>query len=371
MSKIPMIADVHLGVQGKLDDTMWALQVVRAYCAREGLTTILGLGDLYDNRESLALDVMCASHEYFEESRQKYDQHWIWIPGNHDMFLKHSWNINSLKPLSKIITLVDTVKIININDTRFWTLPFIHLETAFMRVLRKIEEQHEKDDVLLTHIGVLGAIKNTCFLLKDWSIVSFCNSKFDKVYSGHFHTYQQVNHNTWYPGSLIPFKLDEGDCGHGFIVYDTDTRTHEFIDIWKIADELVQQGLIEYRTPPPNYFTISDESIETSLEDVKELAKNNVIRIITDKNTSTLKQNDIKDMLISAGAKNIRWMTITQEEEHSKVTTINQNIDPFQMWLKADHKTIELNKLDVTILTNINNDIVIESDARYKYDQKD
>ena len=143
MAKIPMIADVHLGVPGRLHDIVWSLNVVEAYCARENLDLIFGLGDLFNDRRALEIDALCAGYDYFSKARQQHDQRWIWLPGNHDMFLKHSWEINSLRPLSEVITIIETVKIIKVAGIRFWVLPFIHFESAYMRVLKKIEEQHE------------------------------------------------------------------------------------------------------------------------------------------------------------------------------------------------------------------------------------
>ena len=76
-------------------------------------------------------------------------------------------------------------------------------------------------------------ILNECFLLQNWNIVEFSNSKFDRIFTGHFHCHQKVGNNVWYPGSPIPFRFDEGASEHGFLIYDTNDRSVEFE---KIAD---------------------------------------------------------------------------------------------------------------------------------------
>ncbi len=215
MSKIAITADIHFGVQGRTTDILWACKVLREYCKIFNISTVIILGDLYHNRSSIDIDIMCVTANFFEECAEKYDQKWIVFPGNHDMYLRHSWEVTSLVPLRKHLTVIEDVKLLTLDDKRFWILPFIQHERSYMKVLKAIEQQYEKGDILLTHIGVRGAILNTCFLLKDWSHVEFEHSKFERVYTGHFHSSQNVNEKVWYPGSLIPFKFDEGDVPHG------------------------------------------------------------------------------------------------------------------------------------------------------------
>jgi len=364
MAKIPMVADIHLGVPGRLHDIMWSLNVVEAYCARESLDTVLCLGDLFNDRRALEIDALCAGYDYFRRARRQHDQRWIVLPGNHDMFLKHSWDINSLRPLSEVITVIDTVKIVDIAGSRFWVLPFIHFEGAYMRAVRAIEQHYQDGDVLLTHIGTVGAIKNVCFLLKDWSLVSFHDSRFQQVYTGHFHSTQQVGHNVWYPGSLIPFKFDEGDCPHGFFVYDTATRTHDFVDIWATAAELVEQGLLPYQVPPPNFYTVPVEG----LDDLDpEIARHNIIRVAVDTDYPATARDGVRGILTDLGARDVRWLTLASAEPVVQLEGGSDPTDLFAAWLEADARTVAAQHLDVNLLHALNADIVSEGDSRYSY----
>ncbi len=77
MSKIIKTGDVHLGLSGRLSDQMWALRVIREYARRHDISLILGLGDLFHDRSTLGIDVLCQACDYFIESHQKYGQRWI------------------------------------------------------------------------------------------------------------------------------------------------------------------------------------------------------------------------------------------------------------------------------------------------------
>lgn len=355
MSKILMVADVHLGVQNRLADSVWALRVVDEYAQRHDVTDIIGLGDLHHDRLTVGLDVLCASYDYFREAKRR-GRHWIWIPGNHDMFQKHSWDINSIKPLSELVTFIDGVKVIKIDDVRFWTLPFIHLESSYMRVLGEIEKKHRDGDVLLTHIGTFGAVKNICFLLKDWSIVSFRDSPFTQVFTGHFHVPQQVGHNVTYPGSLIPFKSDEGDCRHGFIEYDLETRDYKFLDIWELGRDYFPD-----ERPPPNYYTVPVGSIDH----VGAIIGNNIIRLADDGSTSPHDRADIEQHLLSRGAAVVRWVNIVREEEEADVAAGNHiSFDnAFDEWLKIDSDNLK--GYDVDLLRQENSEVVRLADDSY------
>lgn len=359
MSNIVICADIHFGVQNKTQDILWACKVVREYCKRFNISTIIVLGDLYHDRSAIDIDVMCVTSKFFEECYEEYDQKWIIFPGNHDMYLRHSWDITSLVPLRKHLTVIEDVKLLTLNDKRFWILPFIQHEKAYMRILRAIESKHEEDDILLTHIGVCGAILNTCFLLKDWSHVRFDSSKFTKIYTGHFHSNQSVGENVWYPGSLIPFKFDEGDVPHGFFVHNLDDNSHKFIDIWKAGEKLLEDNT----KPPPQFRTIEDNKLQTT---PIEKFKNNIIRVALNREYTIQEKQVIKDKLLEHGAIDIRWMNQSTRIKKSDADILHSAIPSrnlFNAWIEIDKKGIQ--DLDIKLLHHAHDDIVASGDELY------
>ena len=144
LSKILITADIHFGVPGKLDDTLYACRVMREYCKLSNIDTALILGDLYHDRRYLEIDILSASYGFFEEAAEEYNQNWIVFPGNHDMFLRHSWKINSLTPLKKHLTVIEDVCKLQIDNRNFWILPFITFEKTYMTVLNRINEMADE-----------------------------------------------------------------------------------------------------------------------------------------------------------------------------------------------------------------------------------
>lgn len=364
--KIAITADVHFGVEGRLDDIEWSVRVIREYCHQAGIDTVMVCGDLWHNRKSFDIEVMSRVCNFFEVTSSKYNQSWITFPGNHDMFLRHTWRVNSLQPLRRYLTVIDDIKIVECGGRRFWILPFITYEKSYMTVLALIERQYEEGDVLLTHIGVRGSILNTCFLMKDWSFVSFDQTPFDHVFTGHFHSRQQVGHNVWYPGSPIPFKFDEGDVPHGFYVFDTETDDVKFIDIWKAGSKLFPD-----ESQPPQFMTIDDKNINSvKTGDVT----NAIVRVILKREYSGDEKSQIKEHFDSLGVKAVRWLNkipdaVLDNEREEAVKALDSkllNSDLFNVWLSTQKKLEK--QYDLPLLRRLNVEVVQEGEVAYVED---
>lgn len=358
MAKIALLADIHLGIGNRQRDILWALDTVKQHCLEARVNNIIILGDLFHDRQSLDIDILCAAHDFFRDARDR-GQTWVAFPGNHDMFLKHSWDINSIKPLGEVLTIIDTVKIIKLADTRFWILPFIYSESSYIKILRCIEEQHQPGDILLTHIGVCTAKLNVCFLLQHWNLVDFGDSRFRRVYSGHFHLRQEVGDNLWYVGSILPFKFDEGDSPHGFYIYDTILKDHEFIDIWQ-AGEAQDRG-----EPAPQYKNFHDELLDDKTSTDVEGCH---IRVATSREYSPNEKQDIRKRLVRMGAKRVTFTDMLLDDSNivpdlgEETETIKID-DLFEKWFDADTRGAK--GLQRNLALRLNREVVQEGNEIY------
>lgn len=362
MTKVGITADIHFGVPGRTDDILWACKTIREYCNAFDVDVVLVLGDLYHNRQAIEIDVNSKVAAFFEETKEEYNQEWVVFPGNHDMFLRYSWEINSLTILRKHLTVIENVKLLDIDGHRFWVLPFITHEKAYMKVLKMIVKHKEfrpGQDNLLTHVGIRGATLNTCFMLKDWSIVNFDEFPFKRVYTGHFHSKQQIGENIWYPGSPIPFKFDEGDVAHGFYVYDLDTDSHKFINIWKAGAKFFPDEVA-----PPQFMTLLDELLD---EKKPEDVENAMVRVALQRDYTSDEKLSIKKRLLDMGARDVRWMEIKRKADTSEVVdevsenASNLHHNLFAAWVARDN----IKDLDASILARCNDEVVHDGDELY------
>lgn len=336
-------ADIHCGYPGRLDDNIWSLNTISNYAEKNDIDQVICLGDLFHNRDYISIDVLNAVHEFFKNSNQE----WTMFPGNHDMFLKTSWDINSVKPLEKYANVYNGISSFKMGGRQFFIMPFMHYESEYMNKLKQIEKKINDDSVLLTHIGVNNAKNNSCFLLKHWSLINFTDSKFKLILSGHFHNHQFVD-KVCYPGSPIPFKFDEGMVPHGFIDLDIDNLSINFINIRDIRDDC-----------PHDFITITDDMIDDGLDGVR----NNKIRVALNREYSKSELDTIRDKIISAGAVSAQWMKLQIEDTDEYKVDLNKNDDnpPFIQWLETQDNS----KYDEDLLISLYESISEEAEDAF------
>lgn len=352
MAKIIITADIHNGIHGKLLDTIWSMEIISKFAEEHSIKEVLVLGDLFHDRVSLNIEVLNAVFDQLSKSKAR-KQEWFVFPGNHDMYLKNSWDVNSLHIFKDAITVIEKPGNIVLHDQNFIILPFIHYEADYMEALNKIE--NKKTDILLTHIGINNATLNECFLLKHWSIVNFENATYKHVFVGHFHCHQTVGKCT-YPGSPIAFRFDEGVVDHGFIVYDTETEKYEFHNIYTEGKKYS-----DYR--PPDYITIEDKMLKKYIDTVK----GNYVRIILNKEYTIDELNRLRTLLTQTyGALHVSWYLF--EKDMKEIRSTNEEVKNydqeklFQEYVKEDKpediKTELLFKLHAAILREAENRFV-------------
>jgi len=343
--KVIITADWHFGYPGRLDDLANAFKCMINFCVKHEIKIIILAGDLAHNRESLTHDVSNTISELFDQMN-KHGIHLIGIVGNHDMFYRHKWNVNAIKPFSKQITYVDTVSHFEIDNRRFWVVPFIEHEPFYMKVVNDVNKLASEDDILITHIGIASAKMNSCFLVTNWSVVSFENTKFNKVFAGHFHNHQKVGTKSWYTGSPVPFRFDEGLVEHGFIVYDVISNKQVFIDLLKLMPDDIR---------PPDFITATSKDID---QIVKSSPKDRVkIELDVDDNPEI-----IKEQLSQSGISNVVFVKPKEECSFIKPEGFTRSDNIFKSWINYDKPE----HLNGDLLVSLDEEI--RSESRYNDD---
>lgn len=343
--KLIITADWHFGHPGRLDDLIIAFKTMIKYCLEHDIKVIVIAGDLTHDRESMTHDVSNAIHILFEEARDNHIEIVVLI-GNHDMFYRHRWSVNAVKPFAKQVEYISNVSYFELDNQKFWVVPFIEHEQFYMKVIKDVNKIANEDDILITHIGIAAAKMNNCFLVQNWSVVSFEETKFKKVYAGHFHNQQKVGSKSWCPGSPIPFRFDEGLVEHGFIVLDTKKEDHEFIELSELIPEEVR---------PPDYITINSEDVDS----ISGSSKNNCIKII-------LKDGDDKDEIKKKLPDAIKVVFVKPKEEKvdfsEKPDNFSKSNDMFESWISHDNPDHLSKKLLISLEKEVRSESRFASD---------
>lgn len=342
--KCLITGDIHNG-HNSSGDSIWAMKVIREYAKNNGIDHVLVLGDLFDRRDVLQIDVMSEVHEFFRAVAEDYNQGWTIFPGNHDMFLKNSWDVNSLQFLTSYVNLIQDISKFELDGRTFWVLPFVHHEKVYMDIVAELAEKAGPEDVLLTHVGVHGAVMNQCFLLRNWNIVTFNDTKFKRVFTGHFHNHQSINDGkVIYPGSPVAFNFDEGLVDHGFIEYDIGADKWEFINARDISDGLGWES-------PPDYVTITDED-DVKSDEIKSLIENNNVKVSLTKEYTHNELVEKKKELEDAGINSLKW----QKHKIEKIETLDVDLSD------TSEKSMMESFLEYDKPSDVNNKLILKLD---------
>lgn len=278
------------------------------------------------------------------------------ILGNHDIYHKNVSDINALNAL-----VVDRYKNINCyanpitksyDDVEILLMPWIN-DTNYDMSLETIKNTSAQ--ICFGHLELVG-------FEMDKGVINHAGqnanifSKFDMVCSGHFH-HKSSKDNINYLGAAYEFTWADWNDPRGFTIFDTDTRTIEFIqnpytmfkmivyddvnDPEKIKNDIKNGTFLEYRdsyikivavkkTDPhlfdqfldaiykaePQDITVVEDSSLFTEENDNELINQGedtmtIFRRYIDNLTINVEKNKLKDMV-----KQIYMEAITTQETH-------------------------------------------------------
>lgn len=359
MSKVLFVADFHFGIHGKTDDILLAAKSVRNYAADNNIKHVFILGDLFHDRETLDIEVNCVVYKFLKSCKEEFNQIWYVFPGNHDMYYKYNWKVTSLIPLSEVCQVINDISMISVYDQKFYIVPFIAVDKAYMNVIDELDDVTRQGDIILTHIGCIGASYNLCFLFQDQKAINFDNRNPGKVFTGHFHCHHKAGLKTTYTGSPIPFSFDEGVVDHGFIEYDCHKRTEKFINLRPLMSKYFPNN-----TLPANMYTIGVEDIKNIKDDD---VSGNCFRIVSEQYMPDELMNQYKKELASKGAKMIRFLKLSDmiipEMSGDNIKVVRSNVsDLFMHYFDNDPNN---NKYNKDLLKSLNTEIVHDGDSMY------
>ncbi len=234
MSKIFLIGDTHIGLGYPNSVDKWH-KVHKQYFSeflipllKREVTEhdiIVHLGDLFDNRNVIPINLLNYGMDVVEEISQIAPLHII--VGNHDRWSKSASEINSVRPFRYIpnVKIYDKTDILEFNGLKILMMPYV--ENRLEQI--KIINENRNCDYLFCHSDLNGCKMHlTSVAHKNSDKIDIEDFKpFKKVRSGHIHLVQSKNNFT-FVGSI--FQMDRNDLGDqkGIFVIDTIDGSEQF-----------------------------------------------------------------------------------------------------------------------------------------------
>jgi len=250
----------------------------------EGIDTVIHMGDAFDSRKSIDYQSLEWAKRVVFEKLKKYKVHMI--IGNHDCYYKNTNDVNSpalLLQTYKNIKTYSEISEITIDKLNILLVPWINSEN-FEESAKTIKGS--KCVCAMGHLELNGFRAHRGHVMEDGMD---CNlfDKFDKVFSGHYHT-RSDNGKIFYLGNPYEMFWNDVNDTRGFHIFDTETLTHTPVN-----------------NPYKLFYNIYYEDTNYKLFNVSEY-ENKIVKVIVRKKSKPKDFEKFIDKLYSVGVQDLK-----------------------------------------------------------------
>ncbi len=317
--KVAIITDTHYGAKKGskyLHDyfELFYKNVFFPALEEHGVEAVIHMGDAFDSRKSIDYQSLEWSKRVVFDPLKKYDVHMI--VGNHDTYYKNTNSVNSpeliLQTYSNIKTYSDPTEV-NIGGLKILFLPWINQENE-AKTLKLIEKTTSK--CAMGHLELQGFRVNRQ-LIMEHGLESKLFEKFERVYSGHYHT-RSNNGKVFYLGNPYEMYWTDVNDTRGFHIFDTETLEHTPIN-----------------NPYKLFYNIYYEDTPYQLFDTTEY-ENKIVKVIVRKKSKPKDFEKFIDKLYTVGVQDLKIVEnfdiqesedFEVDEEENTMSILNRYID--------------------------------------------
>jgi len=319
--KVAIISDQHFGARKsskflheyfkKFYDTIFF-----PYLEENNIKTLIDMGDTFDNRRSIDLWALEWAKENYYDRLQQLGVTLHTIVGNHTAYYKNTNSVNSVGLLLKEydnIKIYSEVEEVKLDQLKVLFVPWINSENE--ENTRKAI-QKSKSKIVMGHLELNGFRAHRGHVMEDGMNTDMF-SKFDLVYSGHYHT-RSNDGKIFYLGNPYEMFWNDVNDTRGFHIFDTKTLKHTPID-----------------NPYKLFYNIYYEDTNYRLFDTREY-ETKIVKVIVKKKTEPKNFEKFIDKLYSAGVQELKIVEnfdiqeneeFEIEETENTISILNRYID--------------------------------------------
>ena len=321
--KVAIITDTHYGARKgskHLHDyfELFYKNVFFPSLEEHKIDTVVHMGDIFDSRKAIDLQSLEWAKRVVFEPLKKYKVHLA--IGNHDCYYKNTNNVNSpqllLKSYPNIHTYSEPIEI-KLDKLKVLFLPWINSEN-FNETKELIESTDAK--IAMGHLELNGFRATRGHLMETGMDIDIFN-KFEKVFSGHFHT-RSNDGKIYYLGNPYEMFWNDVNDPRGFTIFDTETTDHFHVN-----------------NPYRMFYNVYYEDTPHQLFDASEY-KDKIVKVIVRKKTEQKKFEKFLDKLYSVGVHELKIVEnfaiqeseeFEVEETENTISILNRYIDESDM----------------------------------------
>ena len=342
--KILHTSDLHLGKslleESLFEDQKLVLEDIIKIIKEKNIDVVLIAGDIYDKSIPSVDAVNLFDNFLFELSKIKTEV--LIISGNHDSNDRLSFGSKIFDNMNIHIETEYTGKLkkYSFDDVDFYMLPFVkpfHIKKYMtMEEYENVNSSNEMMKWILKNEKIDKSRKNIImlhqFVMNAGDKIEFSDSEsqtnvgtldaidvnlfddFDYVALGHIHRGQKIKRDTVrYSGTPLKYSFSEVNNKNGVIIYDTDSKEYEIIEINPLRKMRVIRG----------YF-----------DDIMKMDKSDdLIRIeLLDENNIISPMDDLKKKFPNALSLAFISNKASDENIFNTVNNISENETPFELF---------------------------------------
>ena len=317
--KVAIITDTHYGARKGskyLHDyfELFYKNVFFPALEEHGIDTVIHMGDAFDSRKSIDYQSFEWAKRVVFEPLKKYKVHMI--IGNHDCYYKNTNNTNSPQLLLQSypnITTYQEVTEAQIGNLNILFIPWINAEN-FENSILSVKNTNSK--CAMGHLELNGFRAHRGHTMEE-GMDSALFEKFDRTFSGHYHT-RSDNGRIFYLGNPYEMFWNDVNDTRGFTIFDTETLDHFHIN-----------------NPYRLFYNIYYEDTSHQTFDFSEY-ESKIVKVIVRKKTNPKAFEKFIDKLYSVGVQDLKIVEnfdiqegedfeITEEE--STMSILNRYIE--------------------------------------------
>jgi len=336
--KIALITDQHLdGRKGNIN--FWNYfqkfydNIFFPTLEKEGITTIIDLGDTFDNRKSMDYNTFNRVDANYFRRLVNYDVHMLL--GNHCTYYKNTNAINSPELLLEKysnITIYSEPKNVKLGNKKFLMMPWINSGNR-EQCLEYINQG--ESEIMCGHLECDGfEVTPGMHFEGGFKVSDF--KKFKRVWSGHFH-HKSKHGNVQYLGNPYQMYWNDYKDSRGFHIYDTESDRLRFVaNPYEIFEKIFYD----------------DAKHDYNKSDVSDY-KDKFIKIIVEEKRDYQMFETLVDRLYNVGAHDVKIVETlvdadgiddTDLETKDTMTLLNEYIDEVEISVdKSDLKKLMRN----------------------------
>jgi len=319
--KVAIITDQHFGARKsskflheyfkKFYDTIFF-----PYLEENNIKIVIDMGDTFDNRRSIDLWALEWAKENYYDRLQKLGVTLHTIVGNHTAYYKNTNSVNSVGLLLKEydnIKIYSEVEEVKLDQLKVLFVPWINSENE--ENTRKAI-QKSKSKIVMGHLELNGFRAHRGHVMEDGMNTDMF-SKFDLVYSGHYHT-RSSDGKIFYLGNPYEMYWNDVNDTRGFHIFDTETLKHTPIN-----------------NPYKLFYNVYYEDTPYQLFDASEY-ENKIVKVIVRKKTKPKDFEKFIDKLYTCGIQELKIVEnfdiqeneeFDIDEEENTISILNRYID--------------------------------------------